>query len=210
MSFLVLGSGWLVAACLLLMLRRRLELVARAEHELRGPAGVVGLAVERMRRDPSVRRHVAPLDVELARLRAGLEDLRCARRGRRAAPRREAVELEPLARGAAGAWAAVLRARGRTVRVDWRAGRATVDADRGRVAQAFANLMANAAEHGSGPVEVLGRRVGGGVRVEVRNGRGRGLAIASSAAESAGGRLDFAERGCDAVAAIELPEAERE
>ncbi|MBA3306938.1 MAG: hypothetical protein H0U25_13600, partial [Thermoleophilaceae bacterium] len=58
MSGLELGLvvvGWLMAAGLaaaVLRLRRRLELVAQAEHELRGPATALGLAAAAMRREP--------------------------------------------------------------------------------------------------------------------------------------------------------------
>jgi C4-dicarboxylate-specific signal transduction histidine kinase len=81
------------------------------------------------------------------------------------------------------------------------------------------NLVANAVEHGSGTVEVLGRRRGDRVLVEVRDegafvgkgrrrGRGRGLSIASGAAEDAGGRLTLERRKDGTVAALELPTAE--
>lgn len=169
-----------------LELRRRLELVARAEHELRGPVTVVSLAAERM--------HARVLDAELERLRAGLADLAAARVGRRRLGQARRSELEPLVRSGVEAW----RAAGRSVTLDWRAGRAAVLADRGRLAQALCNLMANAAEHGEGPVELSAERRNGAVRVEVRN-RGRGLKIASDAARDAGGSLSV-------VAALELPE----
>lgn len=177
-----------------LELRRRLELVARAEHELRGPVTVVSLAAERMRREPAGRSYASALDAELERLRAGLADLAAARAGRRRPGLARRAELEPLVRSGVEAW----RAAGRSVSLDWRAGRAAVLADRGRLAQALGNLMANAAEHGEGPVELSAERRGGAVRVEVRN-RGRGLRIASDAARDAGGSLRV-------VAALELPE----
>ena len=210
--------SWLVGAALGLWvceLRRRLELVARAEHELRGPVAVVSLAAERMRREPAGRRYAQALDAELERLRAGLGDLAAARRGRRRAARARVGELEPLVRSGVEAW----RAAGRAVRLDWRAGRVAVLADRGRLAQALGNLLANAAEHGAGPVELRAERVGGAVRVEVRNraaleaarpasGRGRGLRIAADAARDAGGSLRLARRQDGVVAALELPEEE--
>ena len=99
-----------------------------------------------------------------------------------------------------------------------------VRADRRRLAQALSNLVANAVEHGSGPVELSGTRVGSSVVVEVRDDgpapgaprpgssragdRGRGLAIASRAAEEAGGRLAIHRRPDGTTAAIELPVAE--
>ena len=77
---------WAVAMLLALWvveLRRRLELVARAEHELRGPVAVVSLAAERMRGEQAGRHYAGALDAELERLRAGLADLAAARAGRR-------------------------------------------------------------------------------------------------------------------------------
>jgi signal transduction histidine kinase len=85
------------------------------------------------------------------------------------------------------------------VEIDWRAGPVRVRADRGRLAQALGNLLANAVEHGAGPIRVSAWRSGERVRLEVVNraDRGRGLRIASRAVEQSGGTL--------AVAAIELP-----
>jgi len=203
---------WGVAALLALWvveLRRRLELVARAEHEIRGPVGVVSLAAERMRREPAGSHYARALDAELKRLRAGLADLAAARAGRRRRGRARRMELEPLVRSGLDAWRPALRAVGRPVRVDWRVGRAAVRADRGRLAQALGNVVANAAEHGDGPVELRAERKGGAIRVEVRNrqaGRGRGLGIASEAAREAGGSLRLAGGEDDVVVALELPE----
>ena len=225
MSALISLAAWGAAAAAVLValrLRARLEAVARAEHELRGPVTVLCLACERMRREPAARRHAQALELELARLRAGLADLAAARHGRVASGPREPVELNRIARSALAGWSPSLREAGRDVHVDWTAGSARVVVDRGRLAQALGNLVANAAEHGSGPLELRGRRVNGAVRVEVRNAaaaegrwapdgeRGRGLDIAARAAASAGGRLDFVAEGDRVVAALELPIAERE
>jgi signal transduction histidine kinase len=227
-------AGWgiaVVAVVLALTLRARLEAVARAEHELRGPATVLFLVCERLGREPAGRRHADAIATQLERLGAGLADLDAAHRGRRAGERPEPVELNRFARSAVDGWRPALDAAGRDARIDWRAGPARVVADRGRLAQALGNLLANAAEHGDGPVELRGRRVNGGVRVEVRNAarqpgerrpgagdprpgwghdegdRGRGLGIAARAAASAGGRLDLVRDGGEVVAAIELPDA---
>jgi signal transduction histidine kinase len=202
--------GWGVAAVLaaaVIAVGHRLELVARAEHEVRGPATVLSLAVERLRRDPAARRHVGCLEVELQRLSAALEDLRAARTGGEAAPAPADIDLEGMARAAVDSWRPELEAAGRPARVDWRATGARVAAAPGRVAQALGNLIANAVEHGDGPVELRGRRTAGGVRLEVVNGRerGRGLAVASSATREAGGRMAFEARGEEAVASVELP-----
>jgi signal transduction histidine kinase len=186
------------------------ERVADAEHELRGPVAALALVVERMRRDAHAREYVQPLEVQLARLCAALDDLAAVRRGRPAAAREGPLDLEEIASGAAAGVIA-------DVREDWRAGDARVVADPGRLAQALGNLLANADEHGEGPIELRGRRLPGAIRVEVRNrprrtaaferreGRGRGLRIAGQAAAAAGGRLELAEDGAQVVASLELP-----
>ena len=64
-----------------------------------------------------------------------------------------------------------------------------VRADRVRVAQALANLVANAIEHGGGEVRVRARAAaGGGARVEITDG-GPGLPapLAELVARRAGG-----------------------
>ena len=139
-------------------LRRRLELVARAEHELRGPVTVLSLTTERLRRDRSSEHHAFPLESELARLCQGLDDLAAARHGARARPGRVATPapLEAMARSAVAGWAPLFRRLGRSPRVTWEAGPSPVDMPRGRAAQALGNLLANAAEHGSGGVELRG------------------------------------------------------
>jgi signal transduction histidine kinase len=228
-----------VVACLVVglvalrALRRRLELVGRAEHELRGPATALALACERMRRDPGAAPHAVVLEAQLERLRAGLEDLAAARRGRRAAGGAVSpVELAPFVRAALEPWRSALR----RCSLDWRAGPATALADRGRLAQALGNLLANSAEHGAGELDVRARRMPGGIRLEFRNrnrraasgpgqgaarfeppgqraarttagqARGNGVAIACQAARDAGGRLLVDVRAAETLAVLELPE----
>jgi signal transduction histidine kinase len=176
--------GWLVAgalATIVVRLRLRLELVARAEHELRGPLTAFTLALDAARGTPSGRRLALVLDAELARARAGLADLAAARAGRRAPAAPESLPVDGLMRSSAAAWGA---------RVRGGAGGAVVRADEGRVASALGNLISNAAEHGDGPVSVEARRLRDRLRIEVTNPvRGRGLAIARDAAADAGGRV---------------------
>jgi signal transduction histidine kinase len=172
-----------VCACArVVALQRRLELVARADHELRRPLTALLMAAERG----------MPPGAELERVRLGLADLAAARSGRRTAPRREVVDLFDVARAAARGSAAV----------DWDAGRTVVRTDPRRLTQALGNLLANAVQHGRGPVVVRGRRAGTRVRIEVvdrgpgidggakRRRGARGLAIAEAAAEDAGARLE--------------------
>ena len=178
MELFVVLSVLLVAR--LLVLRRRMDLVARAEHELRGPLTALLMAAERG----------LPPGAELARVRLGLDDLAAARVGRRVAPSHERVDLFELTRAAARGSAAV----------DWDAGRAVVCTDPRRLTQALGNLMANAVQHGRGPVVVRGRRAGTRVRIEVvdrgpgisgkRRRGARGLTIAEAAVSDAGGRLE--------------------
>ncbi len=171
----------LALAVVVVRLRRRLELVARAEHELRGPLTAVALAAESARRGREV-----DLEAELARARIALDDLTAARRGRRVRTGR--TDLERIVRSSAQAWGA---------QVDWRAGAVSAD---GRVAQALGNLLANAAEHGDGGTRVVAERHRSRVRVRVANERGRGLKIARDAARDAGGSLW--------LATLDLPAAE--
>jgi signal transduction histidine kinase len=207
--------GWLFSAALLFVvvrLRRRLELVARAEHELRGPLTAFGLALDAARGTPAGRRLRLVLDAELARARAGLADLAAARTGRRADPVAEPVRVDRLLRSSASAW----ERRGRRVQVRSEAGLAVVAGDRGRMAQALGNVISNAVEHGSGEVTAVASRVDGRVRIEVTNAvaagerrpapdRGRGLEIAADAAADLGGSLSSAIGPRRARTVIELP-----
>jgi signal transduction histidine kinase len=88
----------------------------------------------------------------------------------------------------------------------------------GRLAQVLANVVANAAEHGVGPVEVSTRREGrvvtlqlsnrdgpSGARLAAGKGRGRGIAIAKRAARELGGRLTVERVDGRTRAVVELP-----
>jgi signal transduction histidine kinase len=162
-------------------LRLRLELVARAEHELRGPLTAFALALDAARGTAAGRRLALVLDAELARARAGLADLAAAREGRRPPAVREPVPVDRLLRSSAAAWGAMVQSG---------PGDAVVRADPARVASALGNVLSNAAEHGGGEVSISTRRLSDRVRIAVTNpARGRGLGIAADAAASSGGRL---------------------
>ena len=180
--------GWIVAALLAWraeLLRRRLEAVGDAEHELRGALTAFGFVPE--------------LASEMERARAALAELTAARHGGVRPTASEPVVLERVARSAAAAWEPAARALGRRIEMQWDAGAVRMPLDRGRFAQALGNLLANAVEHGSGPIALRATRTQGRVRLEVANGvdRGRGLGIATRAVEECGGTL--------ALAAIDLP-----
>jgi signal transduction histidine kinase len=222
------AAGWVVAGAAGVRSARarrrdermagRLEAIGDAEHELRGALTAFGLALDRLGNDPLGRRIGRALASELDRARLALEQLGDAREGERHPPRREPLALDRLARSAAAAWQPAARSAGRRVQVDWRAGPVRVRGDRGRLAQALGNLLANAVEHGSGPVRLEATRHGRSVRLEVVNGlreeeeavgtgrpRGRGLRIASQAIDACGGTLSFSRTGGRAAAALELP-----
>ncbi len=200
-----------VLAGVCMSLRRRLRIVARAEHELRGPLTSIGLALAAIGRGRSAAVHADALEVELDRARAALDDLGGARAGHRAPPRLEAVAVEQLVRRAATGWGRRARGPGGRVRLDWRAGAATVHADRRRVSQAIGNLLANAVEHGGERIDGRGSRTQEGVRLEIsdsgrpagptgvvsadrRTGRGHGLAIAAEAVREANGTMTLGLR----------------
>jgi signal transduction histidine kinase len=176
------------------------ELVARAEHELRDAATALALACDALRRDPAAGGHAAVIDAQLDRLRAGLSDLETARGGGEASGEQateEPIELSKLTRAASRPWATSF---------EWEGGPAPANLDRRRFAKALGNVLANAAEHGSGDIHVTGQAHNGGVRLQVRN-RGRGLVIASEAAAELGGSLSFEIVDDTAVATLDLPAA---
>ncbi|MBN1530700.1 MAG: hypothetical protein JW895_16685 [Thermoleophilaceae bacterium] len=204
------GATLLAVAAVGLLLARtriqagRLERVAYAEHELRGAVTALALIGARAGGDREA------MAVQLDRLCAGLADLRAARGGQRPGGGRASVDVARFAEALVAPW----RPLGTSRRG---AAGPRIVADRGRLAQALGNLVANAAEHGAGPAELRTRRMGDSVRLEVRNrrgaerppapgrGRGRGLAIADRAARELGGRLDVRVEGEEVVAALDLP-----
>jgi signal transduction histidine kinase len=186
---------------------QRMQLIAEAEHELRGPLQAIALAADADARRPDAA--CVDLRPELERARIALADLAAARSGRRADAETEPVRLDRLVWRTATASDLAARRAGGGVHLDWSAGPVTIHANRGRLAQALGNLLANAVEHGGGHVCVVGRRTTRGVRVEVRDsGRGRGLAIAAKAVRDSGGRLTAAKAGTGTAVAIELPLAD--
>jgi signal transduction histidine kinase len=185
-----------VALCIIRVVldARRMRLVAHAEHELRGPLQAIALAA------PDA------CGAEMERARIALADLAAARSGRRAQADAEVVRLDRVVWRAAAGWDLVARRAGGGVHLDWAAGPVSVRADRGRLAQALGNLLANAVEHGGAQIRVSGRRTQRGVRVEVRDsGRGHGLGIAARAVRDSGGQLTAARAGAGTAVVIELP-----
>lgn len=176
-------GGWVlaVAAAAVVVTTRyalagRMEAVARACHELRGPLTAARLGLElgaRLGRLSPAR--LRAIELELGRADLALADLAVAQgRGRaggcgdRVAHRVvEHVDVRQLVADSVEAWDAAASASGVELRMRWPAGPAVVVGERLRLAQATGNLIANAIEHGGGPVEVRGRVDRDGVRIEV-------------------------------------------
>lgn len=234
MSAALAATGWgLALAALAGVLgarrshERRMELVARAVHELRGPLTAIGLGVAAMERSRIAPRHAAleAIAGSVDRAALALDDLEVARRGRRARDRRVPVEVSDVLSRSAEQWRAVAAARGVELIVA-PTPPAVVQGDERRLVQACGNLVANAIEHGAGPVVLSGRLGAGGVALEVsdrgpglpapvadlehrarggRGARGRGLAIAGQIARRHGGRLATAPSERGTRLALELP-----
>ncbi len=236
----LLVCGWgaalvalLVAAGGVQRARRVGDLAARASHEVRGPLTAAQLALDGL----TVRGEVdacgtLALELQLRRARKALDDLTLCPRGRSAADRVEAVPLAALAAELDATWRPVVAARGRELVVQPAPAPAgVVIADRVRLAQAVGNLVANALEHGTGPVRIGVATAPGGRRARVtvadagpgpagrlsdrrtprRNPmagplpqHGHGLGVAADVARRAGGRLVAA----GAELSLELPLAD--
>jgi signal transduction histidine kinase len=217
-AWLMLLAWALGASALHVRGRRQLARAARAGHEVRGPLCTAQLALEGLERSA----RVEAIGLELRRAALALDDLSGARRREAVA----AVDVGALLSDAAHTWHALAEAHG--VRLDVEPGGGRVLADRLRLAQAGANLVANAIEHGRGPVHVRSAAAGGIVRIEVRDSgpglpapvgelvaaargrrspRGHGLAVAAAVAERHGGRLASLPAARGARLVLELPEA---
>ena len=221
------GAG-LAAGGVWRALTGRMETVARACHELRGPltAARLGLQLGASTGELSPAR-LRAIDLELGRAALALEDLDGVRaRGLVARRRLDLVDLRELVSDSVEAWRASALARGVELRASWSGCPACVFGERLRLAQAIGNLVANAIEHGGGVVEVRGCGQVGRARIEVidagpglpapvaelarrpqrgRGRRGRGLAIATAIVASHGGRLAAAPARPGARLVLELP-----
>jgi C4-dicarboxylate-specific signal transduction histidine kinase len=177
-SWVVALAGWGLAVGLACSMRRRLSLVADAEHELRGAAAAIGLAAERMGRTGASAAFSSLVRLQLERTSAGLDDLAAARGWRRrAAPAGEA-SLD------AGRLAQVL---GNLVANATEHGVGAIDVWTTRIEIRNRNR----------PQELDG--------AATRRGRGRGLAIAERAARELGGELRVETHDGQTRATLELP-----
>ena len=211
-------------------MQARLGRLARACHELRGALSAMGLALSRMEEangEDRWHRAVEGLRAQQARALVATEDLEAVR-GDADEPHTETrtlVDVEVMVRRCVRAWAGA-HGRWRVV-LDWRAGRPAVWGQPGRLGQALDNLIANALEHGAGPVTIVGRLTGASVTVAVldrgeglrhslhrpgptswRARRGHGLAIVRRAVDDHGGRMQIVREGRGTGVQISLPLAD--
>jgi signal transduction histidine kinase len=149
------------------------QAVARACHEVRGPLAAARLGLESSTPSPAPGR-LRAIEVELARATAALDDLQAVERIELGPPEAGWVDVRSWLADSVEAWRPVAAARAMEVRLDWRGPDAAVWGRRSRLARVTGNLVANAIDHGAGPVEVRGRVDGHAVVIEVSD-RGPGL-----------------------------------
>jgi signal transduction histidine kinase len=206
-------AGGLAIECLRARrLVQRLRAVALASHELRNGLTAFGLALSRVEgRVPCTadRHGLVAVRHGYDRLLAVARELEVARGAlpARVGPRPELVDVREIAARVVDQWNASLP-RDSAIAFDWRAGESTLQGYPMRLTQAFDNLVANAVEHGRGPVTVRGRSDGHCVSVLVLDcgagvmrplaelqarswqaPRGHGLVVARRAVELHGGTL---------------------
>jgi signal transduction histidine kinase len=173
----------------------RMEAVARAAHELRGPLTAarlglqLGISSGRLAPD-----RLRAMDLELASAALALDDLAGAGARRRVyrpctLARVDEVELRQVVADSVEAWRACAASRGAELRLFWSGGAGTVLGDRLRIARATGNLIANAIEHGGGAIVVRGAEQRDGVRIEViDSGPGLPAPVAELAGRAGRGR----------------------
>ena len=167
-GWLAASAAGLAAAGVWRALASRMESVARACHELRGPLTAVRLGLD----DRAGNGEITParlraIDLELGRATLVLDDLEAVRTRRVWSRPAGAIDLEQLVTDSVEAWRSAAEARGVQLHASWSGCGATVWGDRLRLAQVTGNLIANAIEHGGGVVEVHGCGERTRARVEV-------------------------------------------
>ena len=188
-------AGWLAAtaagfaaAGVWRALAWRMESVARACHELRGPLTAVRLGLDGGAGNGELTpARLRAIDLELGRAALVLDDLEAVRTRRVWSRQADAIDLEQLVTDSVEAWRPTAAARGVELRAAWSGCAATVWGDRRRLAQVTGNLIANAIEHGGGVVSVCGHGDRMRARVEVTDtGAGLPAPVPSSCARRGG------------------------
>ncbi len=199
--------------------RRRRELLNRGLHELRRPLQALTLAWPQPA--SGGRDHLG-----LALDALGDLDRRVNGAPRSDRPQVALIDAHTLAADALRRWRGPATAQGRGIELSWRANGSRLVCDPSAVARALDNLIANALEHGSGPILLDGSVRAGRLRLAVADGsrapraggvavprsrgvrRGHGLRIVAEIAADHGGRFAACAHGDGARAVIELPLAD--
>jgi len=219
LSWLVIGGAMSGLALVNgLFLHRRRQLLLDAIHEARRPLAAVMLGLDCVAREAASRRvdlHCTALRVEIGRAAVALDSMV----GRQPCPALVPVDLSNLAEQLARAWTPLAARRGWPISLGATVSGDLAEAlgDPAEVAQAASNLVANAVEHGSGPVEIGIQRHADRIALVVTNpslrgerlqmtNRGRGLRIASRLVRRSGGQLNI-RAGAVHQASLELVSA---
>jgi signal transduction histidine kinase len=205
--------------------RRRRELLNRALHELRRPLQALLLQARTERAQPRGRDQ---LEQALEAL-AGID-----REVNGGSPQRPSavVDGRALAADAVRRWRGPVALEGRWIEFAWHANGSRLQCDEGAIGRALDNLIANALEHGRGPIRIDGTERAGRLRLTVANGvdaggraqqppdrraaltahrhragshRGHGLRIVAEVAAAHGGRFAACTHEDGASAVLELP-----
>ena len=189
-GWLAASAGAVAAAGTRRALAGRMESVARACHELRGPLTAARLGLEGGAGNGALTPdRLRAIDLELGRAALVLEDLDAVRTRRVWSRLPEAIDLRQLVSDSVEAWRPTAAARGVELRASWSGDAQTVWGDRLRLAQVTGNLIANAIEHGGGVVEVHGHGDRTRARVEVTDtGPGLPAPVAELVRAGRGGR----------------------
>ena len=203
--------------------RRRRELLNRALHELRRPLQALVLQASGSATPARGRDQLAQALDALAGIDRHVNG--------DAAPPHATCDPQALAADAVGRWRGPLAVEGRSIALAWNANGARLRCDEAAVARALDNLIANALEHGSGPVRVEGAERSGRLRLTVADGtaaggegaardrryngigprghagdrHGHGLRIVAEVAAAHGGRFAACAHAEGASAVLELP-----
>jgi signal transduction histidine kinase len=223
-----LGASLAAAAVVGLRTGRRRLALNEAVHEVRRPLQALALTPPAaIGREPAAVRG----SVEMAAI--ALERLEREINGEALALRREATPARALLESAVGRWRGRVARAGGSLVLSWRADGAMVEVDRGAVAQALDNLVANAIEHGGPEIVVAAAREAGQLRIAVvdsarragaephrrrpsdlvarltgKRRRGHGLRLVRRTAAAHGGRFLLRPSSGGTEAILQLPLAE--
>jgi len=208
---------------------RRRSALNEALHELRRPLQALALVGPKVGSGET-----AAIQGSVQMAATALERLEREINGEPTPPARAQILVRPLLDAAVGRWRSRAALAGGSLNLCWRADGATVDGNRGELAQAVDNLVVNAIEHGGPEIVVEASISVERVRIAIldsgrdsrpdsrrespaelvsrlsgRSRRGHGLRVVRRTAARHGGdfQLHRSERGTEAV--LELPLADR-